>query len=172
MKAFDGEVDLTGALDFVQEQPEISINGMLKRIACGKFLKAAGVEDGLIEGQGGAFFRVAMHGREIDELMQTINGEMGFYSRDGVIKKWNLLSKIFGLLNVYGWMGGKVEFLKQGLSYKRLGAGFTVADGVFKTKDFVIDSPSMLIKGDGTIDLPKNEIHGSISVPPLLQLTR
>lgn len=172
MKAFDGEVNLTGAIDFVQEQPEIRMNGRLRRIACGKFLKAAGVEDGLIEGQGGAFLMVAMHGREIDGLMRTINGEMGFYSRDGVIKRWNLLSKIFGLLNVYGWMGGKVEFLKEGLSYKRLGARFTVADGVFKTNDFIIDSPSMLIKGDGAIDLPKDEINGSISVAPLVTVDK
>ncbi len=51
-----------------------------------------------------------------------------------------------------------------------MGATFSVTDGILETKDFLIDSTSMLVTGDGSIDLKKKEINGNMAISPLVTL--
>ncbi len=44
--------------------------------------------------------------------------------------------------------------------------------GVFHTSNFLLDSPSMVLTGEGRIDLNKNEVNGVIHVSPLIVLDR
>ncbi len=97
---------------------------------------------------------------------------MAIYSRDGVIKKWKFLSKLFGVLNVYDLLKGKVNFSQEGLGYSKLGAVFTVDKGVFHTSNFLLDSPSMVLTGKGDLDFNKNEVNGTIQVAPIVALDR
>ena len=51
-----------------------------------------------------------------------------------------------------------------------MGATFQINDGVFVTKDFIIDSPSMLVTGSGSVNLKKNAIDAVVAVSPLQML--
>ena len=97
---------------------------------------------------------------------------MTIYNSDGVIRKWNLLAKIFGALNLYDLLRGKVDFGQNGLGYTKFGATFTGSKGVFHTSNFLLDSPSMVLTGNGQLDLNKNEIDGIVNVSPLIVLDR
>jgi uncharacterized protein YhdP len=96
-----------------------------------------------------------------------MSGNVTLYSQDGIIKKWNFLSKALSLLNLYDLVRGKVDLSADGLAYTRMGAKFAAKEGVFKTDNFLIDSPAMLITGSGDIDLRNNEIEGEhYRLPP------
>jgi uncharacterized protein YhdP len=56
--------------------------------------------------------------------------------------------------------------------YKRLSASFDGNNGVFRTNDFLIDSPSMLITGMGDLDAATKEIDGRMTVSPLVATDR
>ena len=43
---------------------------------------------------------------------------------------------------------------------------------ILSTKDFLIDSPSMVITGDGEVDLKRDRLEGNIIVSPLVTLDR
>jgi uncharacterized protein YhdP len=83
-----------------------------------------------------------------------------------------MLAKIFALLNVYDLFQGKIDFGKDGLLYKKMGASFTIKNGVCQTKNFLLDSQSMVITGAGDIDLNKETINATLEVSPLVALDR
>jgi hypothetical protein len=172
MDVFDGNTDTYGYIDLSGDIPHIYSNSRLKRIKSGLVLKALGDKTYLAEGRSSIYGNVDSHGSTMKELISDINGNVAIYSRDGLIMKWNLLSKIFGLLNVQDVLRGKVNLSKEGLPYKRMGATFTAKNGIFFTKDFLIDSPSMVITGEGSLDIKKNKIDFDIAVSPLVTLDR
>ena len=43
---------------------------------------------------------------------------MSLMSRDGVIRRWNILSKILALTNVYDLFQGRVDLTREGLVYR------------------------------------------------------
>jgi hypothetical protein len=172
MNTIGGYANIYGIIDLSGATPYIYATGKVSRITGGMFLKAFGEETHVFDSRAMLYGSLSSEGNNMKGLLSRMNGNLIVYSKDGVIKKWNLLSKIFGLLNVYDLLKGKVDLKQEGLSYKRLGATFTVKDGIFNTKDFLIDSPSMLITGNGNLDMNKNEIDGSIAVSPLVTVDR
>ncbi len=172
INAFDGNIDTHGSIDLSGSIPHIYVNSRLQRIKGGLFLKVFGDKDYMAEGRSNIYGNVDLHGSTVKELMGDIKGNVAIYSKDGLIKKWNLLSKMFGLLNVQDVLRGKVDFSKEGLQYKRMGATFTAKKGIFYTKDFLIDSPSMVITGNGSLDIRKHEVDANIAVSPLVTIDR
>ena len=89
----------------------------------------------------------------------------------GVIERFNILSKIFSILNVSQLLKGRLPDLKtKGLPYRQIQGNFYVMDGVATTDDFMVDSDAMRITLLGTIDLRKNLIDARIGVHPLVTI--
>ena len=172
MNLFDGNIDVLGSIDLSGSIPLIYAGGRLNRIRSGMFMKAFGAKTYIAEGRSNIYGHVDSKGSTMTELVGDINGDVAIYSRNGRILKWNILSKIFGLLNIYDSLRGKAELSKEGLPYTRMGATFTAKNGIFSTKDFLIDSPSMVITGNGILDIKKDTIDGNIAVSPLVTLDR
>jgi uncharacterized protein YhdP len=103
-------------------------------------------------------------------LLRGLGGTVAVESRNGIIRRWNLLSKIFGLLNVYDFFRGRVDLLKEGLPYRKAGVTLNGEKGMFRTENFLIDSPSMVIAGQGVVNLPESSVDGKIVVSPLVAL--
>ncbi|HEY3275650.1 MAG TPA: AsmA-like C-terminal domain-containing protein [Syntrophorhabdaceae bacterium] len=162
--AFSGAVDLSGL------SPAFSVNGKLDNITSKEVLTALDSEAQVVKGTWFAQGNLSTHGRTKEEMIAGVNGTLHLYSENGVIKRWNLLSKVLGLLNVYELVRGKVDLGAEGLPYERMGATFNAREGVFRTDNFIIDSPAMVLTGSGDIYTGKNEIDGNIIVSPLVTI--
>jgi hypothetical protein len=169
---FDGEANIEGAIDLSGKSPNISVTGKARKIKSDLALKALGSTTNDITGTAFISGNLSSEGASITDLIGNMGGTVTLYIRDGVIKKWNLLSKIFGALNLYDLLRGKVDFGKDGLGYTKLGAAFTGNKGIFHTSNFLLDSSSMVLTGNGQLDLKKNEIDGIVNVSPLIVLDR
>jgi hypothetical protein len=169
---FDGEADIAGAIDLSGKSPGISATGKVGKIKSDLVLKALGSTTNDIAGTAFINGNLASEGATVSDLVGNMGGTVTLYNRDGVIRKWNLLSKIFGALNVYDLLRGKVDFGQNGLAYSKLGATFTGKKGIFHTDNFLLDSSSMVLTGNGQLDLNKNEIDGIVNVSPLIVLDR
>ncbi len=172
LRIFGGETDTKGMIDLSGQVPYLYVNTKMTRINPGFFFAAFGGTAQDITGNGLITGAMKTEGMTVKDLAANLNGETSVYSRDGVIKKWNLLSKIFALLNVYDLVRGKINFGKDGLSYNKLGASFVVKNGVFHTNNFLLDSPSMVITGTGDLDVNKKTIDGVLEVSPLVAVDR
>ena len=167
-----GLVDVHGVADLSGDKPHIYINGRLSRIRSGLFLQAFGGKNEEIDGNALIYGNLSGTGDTLQSLISKADGNVTLYSRNGVIKRWNLLAKTFGVLNIYDLLKGKVDFAKQGLAYAKMGANFIVTDGVFQTDNFLIDSPSMVVTGKGNLDFNSKKIDASLQIAPLVTLDR
>jgi hypothetical protein len=148
--------------------PRFEVKGRLSDVAAKDVLALFGGKQSIFEGTGSISADLKFTGRDGDALAKSASGTVNLASRDGVIVKWDTLSKLLALTNVYDLFQGKVDLTRKGLVYKRLSASFEGNNGVFHTNDFLIDSSSMLITGMGDLDVGKNEIDGKMTVSPFV----
>ena len=172
MGTLGGQAQAKGELDLSREVPAVNMEGKITGVTGTGFMKSVGAKTSLVEGQGIILVNLAAEGERREELIASLNGDARVYSKNGVIKRWNMFAKIFRLLNVYDLFKGKVPTTEGGLEYRKMGATFKVKKGVFSTQDFLIDTPSMLITAVGNIDVTKEEVQATINVSPLVTIDR
>ncbi|MHB8110805.1 MAG: AsmA family protein [Syntrophorhabdaceae bacterium] len=172
LRIFEGDADIKGMIDLAGPVPSLYAHGRMNRVKAGVFFVAMGGTSQEISGDAYINGTLKSEGQTAKDLKANLSGDTAVYSRDGVIKRWNLLSKVFALLNVYDLVRGKIDFGKDGLAYKKMGASFTIDRGVYHTKNFLLDSQSMIITGAGSIDLNKEFIDATLEVSPLIALDR
>ncbi len=169
---FDGEADLQGIIDLSGTTPNLSANGKLGKINTELALKALNGTNKDITGTTFINGSLKSEGVTVTDLISNMEGTAILYNTEGTIRKWNLISKIFGFLNLYDLFRGKVDFTHDGLKYNKFGATFIGKKGIFNTDNFLLDSPSMVFNGKGNLDLNKKEIDGTINVSPLIVIDR
>ena len=110
-------------------------------------------------------------GKDFQKMKESLNGGLRFEIENGVIEKFNILSKIFSILNVSQLLKGRLpDLATKGLPFHQILANFHVKDGVATTDDFLVDSDAMRITLLGKIDLGKNSIDVRIGVHPLVTI--
>lgn len=171
MKTETGSVSITGSAS-LESPPKVRMTAELRDIDAAKALALAGGKGSVIEGKGSVSADLRFVGREEKDLLASATGNVKITSQKGVIKRWNLISKLLALTNVYDLFRGRVDLTQRGLSYNRLSTTLEGQNGVFQTSNFLIDSPSMIITGRGTIDVGGKTVDGRMLVSPLVMLDR
>lgn len=110
-------------------------------------------------------------GEDFQKMKESLNGSLRLEVQNGVIERFNILSKIFSILNISQWLKGRLPDLKtKGLPYHQISADFYVKEGVVSTDDFLVDSDAMRITLIGKVDLGKNTIDAKVGVHPLVTI--
>ena len=110
-------------------------------------------------------------GDNFQKMKESLEGGLRLEFENGVIERFNILSKIFSILNVSQLLKGRLpDLATKGLPYRQILANFHVKNGVATTDDFLVDSDSMKITLLGKIDLGKNLIDVRIGVHPLVTI--
>jgi uncharacterized protein involved in outer membrane biogenesis len=110
-------------------------------------------------------------GKDFQKMKESLEGRLRLEFENGVIERFNILSKIFSILNISQLLKGRLPDLKtKGLPYHNMMATIHVNDGVASTDDFLVDSDAMRITLLGKIDLGKNLIDATIGVHPLVTI--
>jgi uncharacterized protein YhdP len=110
-------------------------------------------------------------GENFQKMKESLNGKLRFEMENGTIEKFNILSKIFSILNVSQLLKGRLpDLATKGLPYRQILGNFYVKDGVASTDDFLVDSDAMRITLLGKIDLGKNLIDVRVGVHPLVTI--
>ena len=110
-------------------------------------------------------------GEDFQRIKESLHGSLRLEVENGVIKRFNILSKIFSILNVSQLFKGRFPDLKtRGLPFHQIEAAIDVNNGVVSTEDFLVNSDAMRITLLGKVDLGKNRIDAKIGVHPLVTL--
>jgi hypothetical protein len=110
-------------------------------------------------------------GEDFQKMKESLNGALRFEVQNGAIERFNILSKIFSILNVSQLLKGRLpDLATKGLPYHQILATFHIKEGVATTNDFLVDSDAMRITLTGKIDLGKNLIDVRIGVHPLVTI--
>jgi uncharacterized protein YhdP len=110
-------------------------------------------------------------GEDFQKMKESLNGSLRLEMVNGVIKRFNVLSKIFSILNVSQLFKGRLPDLRtKGLPYHQIIAHILVKDGIASTDDLVIDSDAMKITLLGKFDVGKKLIDAKIGIHPFVTL--
>ena len=111
---------------------------------------------------------------ELDlSLLEKNQGEFEFTSREGSIKRFTLLSRVFALLNTTEIIFGKLPDLQQkGLEYNTIEARGTIQGQTLQLEEALIDGKSMKLGLQGSVDLLEQEMDLILLVSPLKTVDR
>ena len=110
-------------------------------------------------------------GEDFQKAKGSLNGDLRLEIENGVIERFNVLSKIFSILNVSQLFKGRLpDLTTKGLPYRQIIGSIHVKDGIASAEDLVIESDAMKITLFGKLDLGKNLIDAKIGIHPLVTL--
>jgi len=107
-------------------------------------------------------------GEDLQKVKESLQGRLNLEFENGVIERFNVLSKVFSVLNVSQLFKLRFPDLStKGLPYRHITATVQVKEGVASTEDFLVESDAIRITLLGKLDLGKNQIDARIGVHPL-----
>lgn len=104
-----------------------------------------------------------------DELMlDSLQGDLSFLSKDGRIYQYGLIAKIFAFINLTEIFRGRPpDLVREGFAYKSITGTADIQGSRLILKEFVIDGSSMQIAAEGDIDMFDRKVDLKVLVAPL-----
>lgn len=126
-----------------------------------------------VDGKFNLKMDVAGNGGLWRDMKKTLTGRLEARSGRGVIHRFNLLSKIFSLLNVLQYLKLKTpDLAAEGMSFTNVSAGFDIKDGVARTENLMVDSEAMRISAVGSYDVPGGDVDMRVGVMPFVAVDK
>ncbi len=117
--------------------------------------------------------KISSAGKSWEEIKRGMQGSIAIHSDEGVIHRFEVLSKIFSLLNVSQYFRLKAPDLSvDGMPYTGITANFTVKEGVATTDDLMVESEAMRISSLGDYDIATGEVDMRVGVMPFVAIDR
>jgi uncharacterized protein YhdP len=103
----------------------------------------------------------------------SINGTLTISARNGEIRKYELISQIFSLLNVYKiFQNRDIDFISNHFTYNHLTSTLDITDNVVSFDDFALESNSIQLSAVGKYSIKTKKIDANIGVQPLESVDR
>ncbi|MBF0634070.1 MAG: AsmA-like C-terminal region-containing protein, partial [Nitrospinae bacterium] len=126
-----------------------------------------------VEGKFNLKIDVAGNGKLWRDMKKTLTGRLEARSGKGVIHRFNLLAKIFSLLNVLQYLKLKTpDLAADGMAFNIVSAGFDLKGGVARTENLMVDSEAMRISAVGSYTVPSGDVDMRVGVMPLVAVDK
>jgi hypothetical protein len=107
------------------------------------------------------------------DLRRQLRGPLRLQARAGRIYRFNLLTKIFSLLNITEIYRGELpDLVGQGFAYSAIDLAARFEEGRLVIEEAVLDAPSMKIVCGGSVDLIAQQMDLTFLVAPLKTVDR
>ena len=127
-----------------------------------EMLRRKGLVSGVLQGD---FY---LEGRAGKGFLETSTGGMAFTVREGVLRKFQILSKVFSLFNVSQILSLNLPDMDtEGMPFSLVRASVKLDQGILATEDLFIDSTSMNLSLIGTLNLRNETLDMVLGVKPL-----
>jgi len=111
---------------------------------------------------------VTARGETMAEIKKTALGNVRLRLEDGTLRKFNVLSKMFSILNVSQLLKFQLpDMASDGMPFNEIKGRFAISDGVVDTQDLFINSDAINISVIGKADMVKEDLDFTIGVQPL-----
>lgn len=134
----------------------------------GKFL-ADNIDDtALIEASATLVGEYSSRGRGYNEILSEISGKVDLASSPGVIKQFDVLNKIFQILNINTLFKNKTYDMKSGgIPFHYISSDIYIYRGVATTDNLLMASDSINISGSGSYNILEDYTDFTVGVSPL-----
>jgi len=91
--------------------------------------------------------------------------------QEGMVRRFKILVRILSLMDLSRWFTLRMPDLNnEGVQYRYISGDFKITQGVYSTRDLVLDSEDLRISGSGTIDGSDTNMNFVIAVRPFPKL--
>ena len=88
--------------------------------------------------------------------------------KNGVLREFHTLAKVFSLLNISQLFSGNLpDINKEGMPFSLLESSYKIGDGKISTKDLTVTSESMNLSAVGSHNLVSDNLDITLGVMPL-----
>ncbi len=148
-----------------ETQSALTISGKFADIDAGylhnELLQQKGLVTGKLSGQ------VQLQGPAGPDLLTTGTGQADLHIKDGVLRKFSFLSKVFSLLNVSQLFTLHLpDMASQGMPFTSLDGSFDLRQGRLTTEDLAVASNAMNLSLVGSVDLRQDRLDLLMGVKP------
>ena len=163
----EGECTAQVVTDFRKDQPsQIRISGHAVNV------DAYEVHNGLLNRKsvirGALDTDFFLYGDIGKNFLPTSNGHAWINIKNGVLREFKILSKVFSFLNVGQLFRFKFpEMDAEGMPFSLISGNYLLKNGVLSTDDLVVKSQSMNQAYSGQVDLVSKEVNVALVVQPL-----
>lgn len=127
-----------------------------------EILKMRGLITGTLKGD---FY---LEGEPGSNFLRTSLGGFSLQIKNGVLRKFPFLAKVFSLLNVSQLLTLNLPDMSQeGMPFNRLKANLSLKQGILATDDLFVDSNAMNLSLIGNADLARKKLDLLLGVKPL-----
>jgi uncharacterized protein YhdP len=143
------------------------LNFNLERVDADRFLHALDISrevTGSLNVQGD----VTARGDALTDIKKTALGNVRLRLENGKLRKFNVLSKMFSILNFSQLLKFQLpDMVAGGMPYNAIKGSFAISDGNIVTQDLFIASDAINVSVIGKADIVKEELNFTIGVQPL-----
>lgn len=143
------------------------LNFNLERVDAERLLRALDISrevTGALNLQGD----VTARGNTMLDIKKTALGNVRLRLENGSLRKFNVLSKMFSILNFSQLLKFQLpDMVAGGMPYNDIKGRFAISDGVIATQDLFINSDAINISVLGKADIVREELDFTIGVQPL-----
>lgn len=153
------------------DSPETRISGKLKSKSIEQFIGQLGMVSPLAKTPGSLDFDLSWLDAAYRFDKETLSGHAAFSGKDGrvlnVSDKGARFLSLFSLQSLAKKLSLDFsDIFSGGLPYYSVKGSIDIADGMMKNNDFILDSSSGKVKGNGNIDLASEKINYNLSFYP------
>ncbi|MFZ3073132.1 MAG: AsmA-like C-terminal domain-containing protein [Thermodesulfobacteriota bacterium] len=144
---------------------EASFN--VSRVRVAGIFKDLGAKEDILTGRLTAEAKVNIK-RGASPMSEGLNGEINLSAKDGKLKKFLVLTKIFSIVNILT----VTELFNTGMPYGSIDGKFRIKDGILSTDNFFLESNSLRMSAVGEIDIPKETMDSTLGLHPFVTIDK
>jgi len=165
---FGGHLSAKGRIAPGSDQASrYDLNFGLDRINVEHFLLALGISrevTGTLSLQGD----VTARGANMADIKKTALGNMRLQMKEGSLHKFNVLSKVFSILNFSQLLKFQLpDMVSGGMPYEEIKGSIAIKEGIASSQDLFIRSDAINMSIIGKADIVKEDLDLTIGVQPL-----
>lgn len=151
LKAYEGEIGATLAIDRSRSTPLISLNATAQKVQMQPLLRdLAGFAR--LKGTGSLSLNLSSAGSSERALVERLSGTVQLAAANGALTGVDI-GAMAGALSKGSLEGWNIQASRQ-TPFERLQASYYVRDGVARNDDFALEGKALTVAGSGMVDLP------------------
>jgi uncharacterized protein involved in outer membrane biogenesis len=166
-RAAGGAVQAKASIDDRPDTLSIQTDSQIRGVPVQSFLRWFDMTTTEMSGTVNLAGSLETTGNDDAERKKNLNGAFNLKIDEGIIHRMRILVQILNLLDLSRWFTLQLpDLTKDGIRFRSIAADFKVNNGVYSTKNLVVDSDDLRMTGTGRIDVPKDDIDFIIAVRP------
>lgn len=166
--ALGGKLSAKGRIDTLSTPARYQVNFKLANASATQVLQLVSVDKRELTGTLSVEGELTTKGGTPDELKKSALGSVKFSARNGSMRQFPVLSKVFSILNVSQLFKWRLpDMVSEGMPYNEIRGSVAIKDGVISTNDLFIASNAMNMSMVGKNDFVNDRLDLTLGIQPL-----